>query len=55
MGGGGGQGGFERRIEVFEKIQKNKIGGGGVGSGGVRFVVGGGVQGGHERNVGGRG
>ena len=41
-GGGGGQGGCERRIEVFVKIQKKKIwgrggvrwGGGGVGSGG---------------------
>ena len=28
--GGGGQGGCERRIEVFVKIQKKKIGGGGV-------------------------
>ena len=40
MGGGGGnQGGCERRIEVFVKIQKKKIGGGGgrgigVGGGG---------------------
>ena len=42
-GGGGGQGGCERRIEVFVKIQK-KIGGGGrVGRGG---------QGGCERRVG---
>ena len=37
-GGGGwvcgrGQGGCERRIEVFVKIQKNKIGGGGCGVG----------------------
>ena len=39
-GGMGGQGGCERRIEVFVKIQK-KIGGGGV-LGGVRF--GGGVR-----------
>ena len=35
MGGvgfvGWGQGGCERRIEVFVKIQKKKIGGGGVG------------------------
>ena len=35
---GGGQGGFERRIEVFVKIQKKKIffwgGGGPVGGGG---------------------
>ena len=40
MGGGGrgrGQGGCERRIEVFVKIQKKKIWGGGrpVGGGGV--------------------
>ena len=34
-GGGGGQGGFERRIEVFVKIQKiKKILGGRVGGGG---------------------
>ena len=33
--GGGGQGGCERRIEVFVKIQKKKIWGGGVG--GVGF------------------
>ena len=51
MGGGGGsgrgQGGCERRIEVFVKIQKKKIffGGegrgsvGGVGLGGVRVDV----------------
>ena len=35
--GEGGQGGCERRIEVFVKIQKKKLGsrgGGGVGSGG---------------------
>ena len=31
---GWGQGGCERRIEVFVKIQKKKIGGGGVWSGG---------------------
>ena len=41
--GGGGQGGCERRIEVFVKIQKKKIffggGGGSVGGG-----VGGGVR-----------
>ena len=38
--GGGGQGGCERRIEVFVKIQKKKLGGGGgrVG-GGVRVDV----------------
>ena len=36
-GGGvglGGQGGCERRIEVFVKIQKKKIGGGGCRGGG---------------------
>ena len=34
--GGGGQGGCERRIEVFVKIQKKKLGGrGGVGYGGL--------------------
>ena len=51
VGGGGGSGGCERRIEVFEKIQK-KIGGGG---GQVGGRVGGVVQGGCERNVGNRG
>ena len=30
---GGGQGACERRIKVFVKIQKNKIGGGGKGGG----------------------
>ena len=44
LGGGGGQGGCERRIEVFVKIQKKKMGGGGVrgvgvGLGGVRVDV----------------
>ena len=49
MGGGGrgrGQGGCERRIEVFVKIQKKKFGGwsgvsgrGRVGGGGVRVDV----------------
>ena len=36
MGVEGGQGGCERRIEVFVKIQKKKLGGGvrGVGLGG---------------------
>ena len=37
MGGvglGGGQDGCKRRIEVFVKIQKKILGGGGVGSGG---------------------
>ena len=43
MGGGGGQGGCERRIEVFEKIQKTKkMGEGGSRVGGV--VWGGGVR-----------
>ena len=68
MGGvglGGGQGGCERRIEVFVKIQKKKIGGGGSGGvGGVSVAEGvrwgmwgwwGGGQGGCEGNVGGRG
>ena len=32
--GGGGQGGCERRIEVFVKIQKKKKFGGGSGGGG---------------------
>ena len=31
---GGGQGGWERRIEVFVKIQKKKSGGGGEGAAG---------------------
>ena len=35
LGGGGGQGGCERRIEVFVKFQKKKnLGGGPVGGGG---------------------
>ena len=62
LGGGGvglgGQGGCERIIEVFVKIQKKKIflggggGGGGLGDGGaVGGSVGGvGGQGGCERN-----
>ena len=41
-GGGGGQGGCERRIEVFVKIQKKKFGvgegGGGVGFGGSGWM-----------------
>ena len=57
-----GQGGCERRIDVFGKIYKKKIGGGGGGGvgkaggqvGGGR-VGGGRGQGGCERNVGGRG
>ena len=43
-GRGRGQGGCERRIEVFVKIQKKKIGGGG--SGGCRGVSGRGRVGG---------
>ena len=47
MGGGGGlwrgQGGCERRIEVFVKIQKKNFGGGGGGG-----SVGGGRVGGSE-------
>ena len=39
----GGQGGCERRIEVFVKIQKKKFWGGGWGRGGGR-VRGGGVR-----------
>ena len=40
--GGGGQGGCERIIEVFVKIQKKKIWGGGEGRGvGVGFGGGG--------------
>ena len=34
VGGGGCQGGCERRIEVFVKIQKKKFGGGRGGGGG---------------------
>ena len=55
-GGLGGQSGCERRIEVFVKIQKKKIwGGGSGGEGGGRGVsgrgrVGVGGQGGCERN-----
>ena len=37
--GGGGQGGCDRRIEVFGKIEKKNRGGG---SGGVRWGSGGG-------------
>ena len=49
-GSGEGQGGCERRIEVFVKIQKKKfLGGGGVGGsvGGVGL----GGQGGCERRI----
>ena len=49
MGGGGGQGEWERRSEAFVKIKKNiYFFLGGVGSGGVRFGGGGG-QGGWEQ------
>ena len=55
MGGGGlgmGQGGCERRIEFFVKIQKKNLGGGSGGGRGVsgRGRVGMGGQGGCERN-----
>ena len=58
MGGGspgggvglGGQGGCERRIEVFVKIQ-NKIFGGGGSGGSVGGGGGGGGQGGCERRI----
>ena len=45
--GWGGQGGCERRIEVFVKIQKRNWGGGG-GGGGLR---GGRVQGGCDQRI----
>ena len=44
---GWGQGGCKRRIEVFVKIQKKKIGGGPGGGVGLR----GGGQGGCERRI----
>ena len=54
MGGGGGQGGWEQRIEAFVKIKKNFFyifwvgeggrGGGGGGGGGVRVDVNGEVK-----------
>ena len=47
----GGQGGCERRIEVFVKIQKKKILGGGVGGGGGGVGVGLGGQSGCERRI----
>ena len=50
MEGRGGQGGCERKIEVFVKIQK-KIGGGGVGGGGAGAGVGLWGQGGCERRI----
>ena len=45
-GWGGGQGGCERRIEVFGKIHKKKFGGGGGGGGGIRVRLGSGWWGG---------
>ena len=53
MGGGGwgrGQGGCERRIEVFVKIKKKNLGGGVGGSVGGVGLGGGGGPGGCERN-----
>ena len=44
----GGQSGCERRIEVFVKIQKKNLGGGGWGSGEGRW---GGVRGGVRVDV----
>ena len=41
----GGQGGCERRIEVFVKIKKKKLGGGGGGGGSGRVGGGGGGEG----------
>ena len=50
LGGEGGQGECERRIEVFVKIQKKKNGGwGSVGGGGVGVGLGG--QSGCERRI----
>ena len=46
-GGGGGQGGCERRIEVFVELKKN----GGWGRVGVGVRVGGGCQGGCDRRM----
>ena len=58
MGGGGGrwggsgEGGCERRIEVFVKIQKKNLEGGSGGRGvSGRGRVGGGGQGGCERRI----
>ena len=51
---GGGQGGCERRIKVFVKIQKKKIWGGGFGGGGGGGG-GGGQVGGRVGGVGGLG
>ena len=55
LGGGGrvgvGQGGCERRIEGFVKIQKKKLGGGGSGRGGGVWLAGGGGGGGVRMDV----
>ena len=51
LGGGGLRGGCERRIEVFGKIHKKKIGGLGGGSGGGGGGSVGGGQGGCERRI----
>ena len=51
VGWGGGQGGCDRRIEVFVKIQKKNFFGGGVGGGGEGGSVGGGVGGGVRVDV----
>ena len=48
---GEGQGGCDRRIEVFGKIHKKKIGVGGLGRGVGVGLVGGGGQGGCERRI----
>ena len=40
-GGGGGQGGCERKIDFFVKIKKKKLGGWGVRRGGVESGGGG--------------
>ena len=49
--GGGGSGGCESRIEVFLKIKKKKLGGGGSGGGGVGGGSVGGVGGGVRVDV----
>ena len=54
-GGGGGPGGCERRIEVFGKIHKKKIGGRGGGSVAEGVRLGGGGQVGGVGLVGGSG
>ena len=55
-GGGGGQGGCERRIEVFGKIYKKRnLGGGEVSGGGVTKRNQGGVEGFAKKSGGGVG